>query len=141
MSLFLGLVAAFYIRLSDRNIQRLERQMRLHMKRAKEQAEKERAEALRRAMVGQESESFDDATNDTTDEEQPPDRKSKVASLRSRLRLVGFEFLPVNEEDKEALFGSPKNSESIGQQRRERILQNSTYSEDVDAQMDRTMTT
>jgi hypothetical protein len=62
--------------------------MRLHMKRAKEQAEKERAEALRRAMVGQESDSFDDATNDTTDEEQPPDRKSKVASLRSRLRLV-----------------------------------------------------
>jgi hypothetical protein len=140
MSLFLGSVAAFYIRLSDRNIQRLERQMRHHVKRAREQAEKERAEALRRAM-GQDFESFDDAASYTTDEEQPPDRNSKVASLRSRLRLVGFESLPEDDEDEEALFGSPKEAESIGQQRRERILQNSTYAGDVDAQMDRTVTT
>jgi hypothetical protein len=146
MSLFLGSVAAFYIRLSDRNIQRLERQMRHHMKRAKEQAEKEQAEALRRAMRGQDYDSFDETANDSTDEEQPPpDRNSKVASLRSRLRLVGFESLPEDDdESEEALFGSPQEAESIGQQRRERILQNSTYGGDVDAlsrQMDRTMTT
>jgi hypothetical protein len=39
MSLFLGNVASFYIRLSDRNIHRLERQMRRRMKRAKDEAE------------------------------------------------------------------------------------------------------
>jgi hypothetical protein len=115
--------------------------MRHHVKRAKEQAQKERAEALRRAMGGQDSDSFDDSTNETTDEEQPPDRNSNVASLRSRLRLVGFESLPEDDENEEELFGSPEKANSIGQQRRDRILQNSTYAGDVDAQMDRTMTT
>jgi hypothetical protein len=41
MSRFLGSVAAFYIRLSDRNIQWLERQMRHRMKQAKDRAKRE----------------------------------------------------------------------------------------------------
>jgi hypothetical protein len=39
MSLYLSNVASFYIRLSDRNIQRLEQQMRRRIKAAKEEAQ------------------------------------------------------------------------------------------------------
>ena len=62
MSLFLGNIAAFYIRLSDKNIQRIERQMRRRMQRAKDKAEKERAEVLRRALRGQEPEADESET-------------------------------------------------------------------------------
>ena len=48
MSLYLGGVAHFYIQLSNSNIQRLERQMRRRIRRAKEWAEKERRQASAR---------------------------------------------------------------------------------------------
>lgn len=54
MSLYLGSVAAFYIRLSDRNIQRIEKQIRRRLQRAKDMAELEKADVLRRAYRGQE---------------------------------------------------------------------------------------
>jgi hypothetical protein len=109
------------------------------MKQAKDRIERERAEALRRATRGQDA--LDDAA-DSTDEEQMPDRSSKVASLRNSLRQIGFEFLPEDEDgDEQVLFGSPEAAESIGQQRRERILQNSTYAGDDGQQRDRTVTT
>ena len=53
MSLFLTNVAAFYIRLSDKNIERIERQLRRRVKIAKEIARKERDAAKRRALRGQ----------------------------------------------------------------------------------------
>mmetsp|Transcript_5588 Transcript_5588/g.13809 ORF Transcript_5588/g.13809 Transcript_5588/m.13809 type:complete len:868 (-) Transcript_5588:231-2834(-) len=56
MSMYLSHIATFYIRLSDRNIRRIERQLRKRLQRAKEQAEVERAEVLRRAYRGQEAE-------------------------------------------------------------------------------------
>jgi voltage-gated potassium channel len=56
MSMYLGNVAAFYIRLSDKNIRRIERNLRRRLQKAKEQAERERAEVLRRAYRGQEDE-------------------------------------------------------------------------------------
>ena len=54
MSMYLGGVAAFYIRLSNRNIRRIEHQMRRRLQRAKDRAEQERTEVLRRAYRGQE---------------------------------------------------------------------------------------
>jgi Ion channel len=54
MSLFLANVAAFYIRLSDRNIARMERQLRRHVARAKAEADRELSDARRRALRGQE---------------------------------------------------------------------------------------
>ena len=127
MSLFLGNVAAFYIRLSDKNIQRLERQMRRRMQRAKDEAEKERAEILRRAYRGQHD--LDLEQEEGPDEEQQGNRSSKVAGLRGRLTQSGFESLPNgnDDSDEEVLFGSPEAVETIGQQRRERILENSIY--------------
>jgi hypothetical protein len=56
MSMYLTNVASFYIRLSDRNTRRIERQMRRRLQRAKDIAEQERAEVLRRAYRGQEIE-------------------------------------------------------------------------------------
>lgn len=53
MSLFLTNVAAFYIRLSDKNIERIERQLRHRVKIAKDIARKERDAAKRRALRGQ----------------------------------------------------------------------------------------
>ena len=54
MSLFLANIAAFYIRLSDRNVARIERQLRKHVARAKAQADRELLEARKRALRGQE---------------------------------------------------------------------------------------
>jgi hypothetical protein len=54
MSLFLANVAAFYIRLSDRNIERMERRLRRQVARAKAEAERELDDARRRALRGQE---------------------------------------------------------------------------------------
>jgi Ion channel len=53
MSLYLANVAAFYIRLSDRNVARIGRLLRKRLQRAKERAEQERRAVLRRAMRGQ----------------------------------------------------------------------------------------
>jgi hypothetical protein len=54
MSMFLKNVATFYIRLSAKNINRIERRMRRRLARAKELAQYERNEALKRAYRGQE---------------------------------------------------------------------------------------
>lgn len=53
MSLYLGNVAAFYLRLSDKNIERIERSLRQEIQNRKEKAEKERLLVLERAMRGQ----------------------------------------------------------------------------------------
>lgn len=132
MSLFLGNIAAFYIRLSDKNIQRLERQMRRRMQRAKEQAEKERAEVLRRALRGQEQADDEGDRESTFDEEQPPSIPDLQASgIRNRRGQVGFESLPSGDgHDEEAsVFGMDDASEQlgIGQQRRASVLSNSIY--------------
>jgi len=55
-TMYLSNVATFYIRLSDRNIRRIERNLRRRLQKAKEKAEEERAEVLRRAYRGQETE-------------------------------------------------------------------------------------
>ena len=138
MSLFLGNIAAFYIRLSDKNIQRLERQMRRRMQLAKDRAEKERAEVLKRALRGQESEIDVDVEGDSAvDEEQPPlGSDMQAAGLPSRRGQVGFESLPSGDGgDDEAVFGTDDVFERIGkgQQRRDRILSNSIYTQSVDA--------
>jgi len=149
MSLFLGNIAAFYIRLSDKNIQRLERQMRRRMQLAKDQAEKERAEVLRRALRGQEPEiNAEGEVDSTTDEEQPPAIPDLQASgLRGRRGQVGFESLPSGDgQDEESVFGTDDASERIGkgQQRRARILSNSIYAQSEDESQvgqEQTMTT
>jgi hypothetical protein len=53
MSLYLGNIAAFYIRLSDRNIARIENVLRKRIQLIKEKAQVERRAVLRRALRGQ----------------------------------------------------------------------------------------
>jgi Ion channel len=53
MSLYLGNVAAFYIRLSDRNIERIENVLRKRIQSMKDKAQLERRAVLRRALRGQ----------------------------------------------------------------------------------------
>lgn len=62
MSLYLGNVAAFYIRLSDRNIARIENILRKRIQSIKEKAQLERRAILRRALRGQQQQHLD--TND-----------------------------------------------------------------------------
>lgn len=133
MSLFLGNIAAFYIRLSDKNIQRIERQMRRRMQLAKEKAEKERAEVLRRALRGQEPEANE--SEDDDDEEQPLSAHGVGPDVRDRRGQVGFETLPSGDgQEDESVFAVDAVSERIGlgQQRRERVLSNSIYAEPGD---------
>lgn len=54
MSLYLGNIVAFYIRLSDRNIARIEKKLRRRIDGLKQRSEKEREEARKRALRGQE---------------------------------------------------------------------------------------
>lgn len=130
--MYLAQVAAFYIRLSDRNVDRIERGLRLSLQREKEKVDQERQEALDRAMRGQQlrdmlgEEDHDLSLND----ESPRDtattiRKSLSSSMSKssdeennlagadpsregfyRQRLVGMEF-------------------TTAQSRRERIWRNS----------------
>jgi hypothetical protein len=144
MSLYLTNVARFYIRLSDRNIQRLERHMRRRMQKAKQQAEKERAEALRRAYRGQDSgvDGGAEVSLGTPDEEDEPDGvleangKQRKSLARRVASQFGFEPLPDGEvssnasDEQEFQLDTPEALEILGQQRRERILQESNYDAD-----------
>ncbi|GKZ00517.1 hypothetical protein MPSEU_001004100 [Mayamaea pseudoterrestris] len=98
MSLFLGNVAAFYIRLSDANIERIESQLRRRLQRIKERQEKERREARRRALRGQEradtsEEETDLAVEIGTVEIENGQRQRR----RMRSRRHHFDKLPTTE--------------------------------------------
>jgi len=115
MSLFLGNVASFYIRLSDRNIHRLERQMRRRMKRAKDEAEQMQRESMA-ARAGQRAEL---GTDDRMEEESPPPNQAANSE--------GFEMVANKDHsDADALFGT--EDADIGDERRNQILSNSNYS-------------
>jgi hypothetical protein len=151
MSMYLGNVAAFYIRLSDRNIRRIERQLRRRLQRAKEVAERERAEALRRAYRGQEEEieaiaaASDDGDGEdgektsvssgvssadagAGDHRSIPIHHAKRLAQRRTNNMNGFDVLPTSDfgagADQEGnLFGS--SEADAGSLRRHRIIQNS----------------
>jgi len=151
MSMYLGNVAAFYIRLSDRNIRRIERHMRRRLQRAKDTAEIERAEVLRRAYRGQEMEVEAAAATlreqgDVEGNLDPVNEKessgiplSHAQSLARQKNQEGFNALPTSDGTNSAqldgsegrsLFGSsPADS---GNQRRQRILENSTMNNSTD---------
>ncbi len=153
MSLFLGNIANFYLRLSDQNIQRIERQLRRRLRNAKERAEQERIQALRRAHRGQDGggggggggvaggavERMHMAAAEDDDEQN--ERAVVVAAVARRNRVApeGFDVLPMQDGEDElteseqaarhqaALFGSPNSDSGGGLRRRERILYSSIY--------------
>mmetsp|Transcript_18981 Transcript_18981/g.44065 ORF Transcript_18981/g.44065 Transcript_18981/m.44065 type:complete len:811 (-) Transcript_18981:144-2576(-) len=152
MSIYLGNVATFYIRLSDRNIHRIERNLRRRFQRAKEKAEQERAEILRRAYRGQEIEielaagvadggsdenlsiefhrkgSMD--SNDTTEDlEQATIPKNHARSVMKRNRQEGFNMLPSSDDlhdsdDEIITIGAHTGSRKTGYDRRQMIIEN-----------------
>ncbi|KAL3939686.1 MAG: hypothetical protein SGBAC_005631 [Bacillariaceae sp.] len=141
MSLFLGSVASFYIRLSDRNIQRIEHRMRRRLQQAKERAEQERAEVLKRAYRGQEIEieAITIRQNEKPAEKSksdPPISPEKTERLKKRKMRQGFDVLPSKDEasseagdsDTKSLFGS--SLADRGNVRRQRIVENSTVEEE-----------
>ena len=122
MSLYLGNIATFYIRLSDRNIRRIERQLRRRLQEAKEKAEEERAEVLQRAYRGQETEiqivaeeerTGNNNNNSTIDNDSDgggEDSKNSSATtgipmnharsvVRRQKARPGFSILPTSELD------------------------------------------
>ena len=125
MSLFLTNVAAFYIRLSDKNIERIERQLRRRVKIAKEIARKERDAAKRRALRGQALKSNIPVASakDTEDNESI----SGANTLDSRIASVGSDS-PEQAANDDAvdvhLFGTPDQPEQQAATRREKILMN-----------------
>ena len=138
MSLYLSNVAAFYIRLSDRNIRRIERNLRRRLQKAKEKAEEERAEILRRAYRGQEIEieiaagdsgvmsenlpeirrtGSTDSTDSTDLFKRATIPKRHARSVMKRKKQQGFNILPImdddnNSEDGTVLIGGGMNSEN-----------------------------
>lgn len=137
MSMYLGNVAAFYIRLSDRNIRRIEKQMRRRMQHAKDRAEVERAEVLKRAYRGQELEIeavAASATEDALEVTQTASSngnipKNHAKSLARKMNARGFDALPTSDglesemDEVNQLFGS--SASESGVLRRQRIIENS----------------
>jgi hypothetical protein len=139
MSLFLANVAAFYIRLSDKNIERIERHLRRRIQRAKEQAEKERESVFKRAMRGQaynassiEMGSQEGNRSDEDGMEEGADARPGSHVKRRR----GFNTVPMMDDPESAasgthgrsgrhLFGSLESVAGLYDSRRERILRNS----------------
>jgi hypothetical protein len=159
MSMYLGNVAAFYIRLSDRNIRRIERNLRRRLQKAKEKADQERAEVLRRAYRGQEDE-IEAALaairevpekQQTTTMLQNPDFDGELSTHRStdiplhhaksiaqRLKNQdGFDMLPTSDlgngsDNEEELFGGALAVSDTGNRRRQRIIENCRVSRQED---------
>jgi hypothetical protein len=116
MSIYLGNVAAFYIRLSDQNIHRLERNMRRRIKHAKEAAEKERLSIIENSRM-------DQTVGMGSEDAGFPNTSPPTATRR------GFEALKKNDEH-HPLFGSAEADavEFDADNRRQRILEQSNYS-------------
>eukprot|EP00980_Cylindrotheca_fusiformis_P006133 scaffold1319_cov126-Cylindrotheca_fusiformis.AAC.22 len=135
MSLFLGSVASFYIRLSDRNIERIERRMRRRLQQAKEKAELERAEVLKRAYRGQEIKienitirSADNKSDASDDDLSSPQKSTDPLTRKKKKR--GFDVLPGDEgscdtgdSDTKSWYGLSLSDK--GNLRRQRIVENS----------------
>ena len=128
MSLFLTNVAAFYIRLSDKNIERIERQLRRRVRIAKEVARKERDAAKRRALRGQGLQSTvpTGAEGGTGGDENAAgvELTSSPAGDAKSVDSDSPEQAAAESEADVHLFGSP---EQLGEEvatRREKILMN-----------------
>ncbi len=104
MSLYLSNVASFYIRLSDRNIRRLEKQMRRRIKRAKQEADRSRLRS-KGAQMG---------SDDSPD--KPPSNQKQGR---------GFEMLSADDTEAQ-LVGT--SAAEMGEMRRSQILSNSSFS-------------
>ena len=150
MSLYLGGVAHFYIQLSDNNVQRLERQMRRRIRKAKAWAEKERREASARveaANAAEEKKKKQALEVESGDVDDSGGVKATVSPPRkSKSRDDFFQTLPsgdVFDEDDEggvsASLGvmgkqtlrAESRGESFGAKRRERIIANASRSEEI----------
>uniref|UniRef100_A0A8J9S115 Potassium channel domain-containing protein n=1 Tax=Phaeodactylum tricornutum TaxID=2850 RepID=A0A8J9S115_PHATR len=98
MSVFLAKVAAFYIRLSDTNISRIERALRQDLVQTKRQAARERQAALARAMRGQQLRDIENdhghkgESHDLALKESIALAKETVSQHRRRRR--GFDTVP-----------------------------------------------
>jgi len=158
MSLYLGGIAHFYIQLSNSNIQRLERQMRRRMRKAKEWAEKERQQASARVEAANAAKKRKEQAAlevESGGEDDTVEGAMKVASTPSHKgkRTDFFQTLPSGElfdEDEGGIgasgvgavgkqnlttsrshhFGSPDSSDGIGAKRREQIIANATQCEE-----------
>jgi hypothetical protein len=135
MSLFLANVAAFYIRLSDKNIERIERHLRRRIQRAKEQAEKERESVFKRAMRGQpyNASTIEMGSQEANRTDEEVIEEGADAHPGSHIkRRKGFDTVPMMDDPEAAASGTQKRSarhlfgslESVDS-RRERILRNS----------------
>jgi len=147
MSLFLGNVAAFYIRLSDKNIRRIEKSLRQEIERRKENMKHDLEEARRRAFRGQEQTEIELGSDDGDIQlKEPPTLSSNSPGRRApggrrKGPRQGFDFLP-EEEDREdsdegddsgnnfhfGSSGSPQNgSRRYGRKHRELVLAKSQF--------------
>ena len=123
MSLYLGNVATFYIRLSDRNIARIENVLRKRIQSIKEKAQLERRAVLRRALRGQQQhgdnlDPHDQGSNDggssmdddlafttTMDEEIADDGNVDGTELPNRIKSTSRQPSKRNRLNSNRLFG------------------------------------
>lgn len=111
MSIYLGNIAAFYIRLSDHNINRLERSMRRRIKRAKESAEKEKQSHLDNASRVQ--------TIDMGSDDAPNIAQKKSSQM-------GFESIKFSDDPLLFENNQADSDEFHSDRRRQRILERTT---------------
>ena len=123
MSLYLSNVASFYIRLSDRNIRRLEKQMRRHIKRAKQEADRDRLRSSR-------SSASSTAARMGNDDDSPDGKKKPFHqhAKNNQNQSKGFEILSADENDAQVVGTS---AAEIGEMRRTQILNNSSFASSV----------
>ena len=122
MSLYLSNVASFYIRLSDRNIRRLEKQMRRRIKRAKQEADMSRVRSKTTACMGSDDSSPDKPNITGNHHHHHPNNQGQ-----------GFER--VSSDDDDAQLAMERLPSEIGEMRRRQILTNSTFSLKADGQI------
>ena len=108
MSLYLGNIAAFYIRLSDRNIARIERTLRRKVDGLKQRSAIEREAARKRALRGQE---FNGAPGS-------PASLSPSASIEEGAERRDFHSVPTADKP------GDRRRRSADQERRNRVMQN-----------------
>jgi hypothetical protein len=144
MSLYLTNVAAFYIRLSDRNIARIEKQLQRRLRTAKRTLEQERDAARRRALRGQESQlasddgsdDYNGHTHDASLSEEIREAMMKDSggpAARRDIKRQGFDTLPMTDDSSSSAKHSARKlfgTRGCADNRRERILKESQMGDD-----------
>ena len=132
MSLYLSNVAAFYIRLSDKNIVRIEKQLRRRLRVLKRKLEQERQAARRRALRGQQQQRHGGINHgDENDNNDVNDDEDGEAYANSSDHGGGGDANQSDENGSEPMHSLPLPEEIIGAETHRARKSNDNLGNDV----------